>query len=150
LVQPNFLVFQFYNTCLFFLIGIYFAKYKIRFDLKILFGAFTATSIFLFYYLYTGKIPTRFPPSFYWILSPMFFIYIYYVLSNILIKKRFPTEIIQRFGRNVLFYLVMSNILLFILKMKYSNVVLNSFESLGLTFLILSIITYLTFIISKS
>jgi hypothetical protein len=134
----------------FYLLGIYFARYKIhRFDMKILLGSAIATCIFIVFLMtHNYQLPGRFPPTIYWILSPMLFLYLYFLLSTWLSKHKKYTKFIHTFGENVLFYLLFSNILIFTLKSKHS-LLLNAWESLGLTFIILLMITYFIHIIAK-
>lgn len=79
----------------YFLIGIYFAKFNINFDNKILIGSLIGTLVFFCYYCIFKSIPERFPPSFPWTVSGMFFLYTYYLFSKFLWKKNINTKFIE-------------------------------------------------------
>jgi hypothetical protein len=94
-----------------FLLGLYFAEYKIYFDIKLLIGSIICTTIPVSIYVFTQQLPTRFPPSLLWVISPMFFIYCYFLAS-----RHIRSNMVEFIGKNVLFYLLVSNIIMFSFK----------------------------------
>lgn len=100
----------------FYLIGNYFARHGVFWDWRVLVGAGAASGLFIGYLLIHGSLPSRFPPSVFWILSPCLFLYGYYLLSKYLGCRKIYTGFLQVMGRNVLFYLLLSNIIIFTLK----------------------------------
>lgn len=133
----------------FYLIGIYFARYQIHFNPRLFIGAIVCTMIFSFYLVSKGHLPSRFPPTFIWIIGPAFFLYIYYLLAKPLAKIGKWMKPIEFMGRNVLFYLLISNLFIFTLKGRQSILILSTFESLIVAIIIMLIIGYLIWIITK-
>jgi hypothetical protein len=131
----------------FFLTGMYFAEYKIIFNKNILIGSLAGTLISITYLLITHTIPTRFPPSLLWIISPLVILYAVYLLSH-----KIKSEILEFIGRNVLFYLLMSNIILFSLQAasKY-RIPLDpiAIYSMLVSLLLILVITFLAKLVSK-
>ena len=110
----NFAYFSVVQYFGFFVIGIMFASKKIVFDKWALLSAIIASSVFFVYFNFYG-LPSRFPVSIFWILGPTIFLYIYYLVAS-----KFPvnlmTEWLASIGSMSLFYLVLSNILIFALR----------------------------------
>lgn len=94
----------------YFLMGLYIAKNKIYFNKFILIFSFIGSSIFIYYRFKYNLLPLRFPPTLYWIIGGMFFVYAYYLLCKLIKKNNF----ICFFGKNSLFFLVVSNVIIFI------------------------------------
>lgn len=125
----------------FFLVGMYVVKYDIKFNWKILIGSFILTSIGIVYILFfnNGKLPERFPPSIFWIILPSFFVYLYYLICKKLDDTPFDFYISRSLGANSLFYLVMSNILIFSLEASRTMSIIGPFVGLVYTIIILII-----------
>lgn len=76
------------------------------------------SSSFIIFTLIKNHIPGRFPPSIYWILGALFPVFMTYLAGNFISKKsEIQSSIfcshLQQIGRNTLFHLLLSNILLF-------------------------------------
>lgn len=108
---PSFPVFQY---LIYFVIGIYFAKERPGFNILHLGIAALSSSIFIVY-LIKGKYPSRFPPSAPWILGAMLFLYGYYLLSRFISQNKYMGWL-SDIGKNSLYYLLASNILIFAIK----------------------------------
>lgn len=80
------------------------------------------TLIFAVYFVRFG-LPSRFPVSVTWIVGSMLFIYLYYLLANKVATISALNPVVT-IGRYSLFYLVLSNILIFALRS-------SEFHSLG-------------------
>lgn len=130
-----------------YLLGIYFAKYKIKFSKITLLLSSVFTLSFLLYFLYNHKLPSRFPPSLFWILGSSFFLYIYFVASNLLSRLK-KLEFLEKAGKNVLFYLLISNIFIFTIHNIYGKMYLG-INIFILTGVILFVIHYLQDITRK-
>lgn len=143
---PTFPVLQYMP---YYLIGIYFAKYKIGFQRKYFLISMIGTLAFIFY-LMTNEmhLPERFPPSIYWIVGSTFILYIYYVISRLLAKYEKGFGLLQTMGENVLFYLLISNIFIFSLDSKLTLFIVGPWKGLLLTIFMLLVITYFITIIS--
>jgi len=131
---------------IYFLLGLYFARYRINWHPTVTVVAMLATSVTLADYILTREIPTRFPPSFEWLLAPALLIYIYYLLSRKTAANPWLLRILQAFGRNVLFYLVMSNLAIFIFHLLYPQAQQTLWQAVGLMLALFSGITVLLFI----
>lgn len=107
----SFPVFQY---LIYFVIGIYFAKECPAFK-PLHLGIAAAASMVFFICLIRGEYPSRFPPGIPWILGAMLFLYGYYLLSRIVVDGRFAGWL-SRIGGNSLFYLLVSNLLIFAMK----------------------------------
>lgn len=97
----------------YFLAGIYFAQHKITFNRYALFVSLLATGAFMVYLLVNRSSPHRFPPSFFWIIGAAGIIYIYYLAALWLNKRFTPIHYLLSIGNNTLFYLLVSNLILF-------------------------------------
>lgn len=137
---PTFPVLQYMP---FYLLGIYFAKYRIGFQMKYFFISIIGTGLFI-YYLFTNDshLPERFPPSIFWIVGSTFFLYIYYVISKLLAKYGKGLRLLQIMGKNVLFYLLISNVLIFSLASKLHLFIVGPWKGLLFTISLLVVITY--------
>ena len=132
-----------------YLIGIYFARYKIKFNRIALLISSAFTLSLISYLFYTHKLPNRFPPSLFWIVGSAFFLYIYFLGSNLLAAKLKKIELLEKPGKNVLFYLLVSNILIFAIHSIYGNMSLGIVKVFILTGAILFVIDYLQDITRK-
>ncbi len=133
----NFAYFPVFQYMIYFVIGIYFAKNKVVFNVKHLIGAVMATSIFPVYSV-LKNYPSRFPPSIAWIFGAMLFVYAYYLLSNAIAESKF-TQWLSQIGKYSLFYLVLSNVLIFAVKS-------SGFYRMGPTYALVIFIIIVAFI----
>lgn len=133
----------------FYLVGIYFAAYKVKFNKIILIISCAFTLSFVSYLLYTHNLPSRFPPSLFWIIGSAFFLYIYFLVSNFLSSYVNKTQFLEILGKNVLLYLILSNIFIFTIHSIYGSMNLGIPKVFILTLAILFTICYLQDITRK-
>lgn len=126
----------------FYILGMYFKKYNIRFNKIILGISFILTVIPLYQYISTGKLPGRFPPSVMWIIAPAFILYIYFLVSKVLQKYTAFFMPVIMLGQNVLTALLLSNILIFTLSSLGKALMLNTGQCVFLEIVLLSIILF--------
>jgi len=101
----------------YYITGILFARHGIKGDWRVLIAAAAATGAFVWKWLaLDGVLPERFPPSVWWIIGPALPIYGLYLLARLLERASLPLQPLEAMGRNVLWFLVMSNILIFALR----------------------------------
>lgn len=103
-----------------FLIGVFLARSEDKFKSSWVFIGAGGTLLFLV--LTALKVPiSRFPPSPLWILGSIALVFVYYGAGRAI--ARFPQNPVTRYfnlvGNNVLFYLLLSNLTLFVLKTRY-------------------------------
>lgn len=113
-----------------YLIGIYFARAKIVYNQQLLIISIVVCSIFAAHCILLNEIPMRFPPSLLWVTTSIGMVYLYYLLSYLVSKIEWSKAYLSHVGENVLFYLILSNIMLFAVKGVYPNIELNIVESL--------------------
>lgn len=131
----------------FFLLGIYFARHKVKFNLFIFIGAFIGSAYTLFeFFTKNGFVPQRNPPALTWLSGSMFFLYLYYLASNFIASIKINTEIVQMPGRNVLFYLLVSNCIIVAFRKRVNNL----FTCFIIAVVILSIIHFLILLTRRS
>ena len=97
----------------FFLIGIYFAKNNIIYNNKIMLISIIGTISYMLYFAINHNLPSRFPPSLFWITGSFFFIYINYLFCK---KDKNKNTVLELIGNNSLLCLLISNIIIFITK----------------------------------
>ncbi|MNC12375.1 hypothetical protein D3C76_65060 [compost metagenome] len=106
----------------YYIAGMVFARHGIRADLWVLLAASAATGAFIMNWLVNDRIlPERFPPSIWWITGPALPLYTLYLLARLLERAALPLQPLETLGRNVLWFLVMSNILIFALRGRQGN-----------------------------
>lgn len=132
-----------------YLIGIYFARYQVKLNRIVLLISSTFTLSFISYLLYTHSLPNRFPPSLFWIVGSALFLYIYFLASDLLATKLNKIELLEKLGRNVLFYLLVSNIFIFAIHSIYGNMPWGIIKISLLTAAILFTVGYLQDITRK-
>jgi fucose 4-O-acetylase-like acetyltransferase len=132
-----------------YLLGIYFAKHKLTQNQLTLAISSVGIVLFLIFQIVNHQTPGRFPPSFSWILASIFFVYVYYLLARLFSKWGFIAQILSGWGRNVLFYLLVSNIMIFTFRGAYEKVYLSPLASLGATVAVLFTIHFLITIVSS-
>lgn len=147
---PTFPVIQYLP---YYLIGIYFAKHRIDFHRKYLLASIVGTAIFVCYlFIHEFKhLPERFPPSLYWIIGATFILYIYYIFSKLLDRIGFDLRLLSMIGENVLFYLLLSNILIFSIDHAIGiHLIIGPIKGILLSFVLILVITYLIRIVRVS
>lgn len=107
---------------IFFAAGIWFAKEKISWNKRTLFGAMILGIPFVLYYVKYDCLPGRFPPDSLFILGGVLGVYLYRMLSlglKALAEKNGKWEslilAVENVGMNSMFYLLFSNLLIFAL-----------------------------------
>lgn len=108
----------------YYILGAYFQKNKVKFNLKYFMASIISTLIFVSYVFIYKKLPLRFPPSIFWILGGAGFLYVYYIFSIYVsnkIKKlnKLYVNKLYFIGENTLYFLLGSNLIIFLLK--YNN-----------------------------
>lgn len=112
--SPRSSYFPILHYLIFFLMGLWFKKSGIRFSWIML--GITMVGLFLLaaYRILFHEMPSRFPPSPFWIVGSFFFIYVYLLVSKT-IKDNFLSRYLNLIGENTIVYLVLSNVFLFAL-----------------------------------
>ncbi|NLU52190.1 MAG: hypothetical protein GXX10_04905 [Clostridiaceae bacterium] len=142
---PSFPVLQY---LIYFVIGIYFAKGRFEFKWLHLGIAALSSLIFIVYLINKKQLPSRFPPSAPWILGAMLFLYGYYLLSRTISKNKYM-DWLSDIGKNSLYYLLASNILIFAMKSSGFYRMSPAFASI-LFIIIMIILVYLKHLIRFS
>lgn len=113
----KFACFPLLQYSIFYLSGIYIAKRGMRVSRMMLYISFLLTGIAVACTLVIHKIPNRFPPSFFWIILPSAPLAIYWVclgkIKDLKIISKYKNQI-GIYGNNMLDYLVLSNVLIFL------------------------------------
>jgi hypothetical protein len=143
---PTFPVVQYFPL---FLLGMYFAKNNIIYNNKLLFVSSFTTIIFIMY-SYLFHHPSRFPPSILWIVSSAALVYLYFLLSYLLYKYKIINTYLSSVGSNILFYLVVSNSILFTIKSVYPQISLNTLQTIFSIFGLLAVIHLLISFVNPS
>ena len=130
------------------LAGAFFAKYKIKWNKNIFVVTFWCSLTYIISKLLKSPLLVRFSPSMLWVISPLFFIYCYYLISNILSRYKISMSIIK-IGQNTLFYLLISNITIFLMATILKRNSLSFIYCIFITLSILFIIRYFISIIKK-
>ncbi|MBO7747965.1 hypothetical protein I8J29_27610 [Paenibacillus sp. MWE-103] len=134
----------------YYLVGMLFARHRIVRDWRVLAGAALATGAFLWKWLADGALPERFPPSVWWILGAALPLYGYYLLARLMERTPAPFAAFDAMGRNVLWCLVMSNLLLFSLKgNQQDNLLLSTLDGLWMAAVLLAVASFGIWIITK-
>ncbi|MGO4370540.1 acyltransferase family protein [Paenibacillus sp. MCAF20] len=136
----------------YYIIGILFAKHRITWDWRVFVAALIATGGFVWRWLSVDgqPLPERFPPSVWWIAGPALLMYGYYGLARLMERYPFPFTLFEAMGRNVLSYLVMSNVLIFALKSsQQQKLLVGAGEGFWLACVIVAIVTFCVWIITK-
>ncbi|UOQ46595.1 hypothetical protein MUN88_10795 [Gracilibacillus caseinilyticus] len=135
----------------FYLIGIYFAKYRIGFRWKYLLFSMLGTSLFVYYLAsHDFQLPDRFPPTVYWITGSTFFLYIYYLISKSMDKWSVRLKYLRIIGENTLFYLLISNMFIFSLDHAMPLLMTGPLSGFFFAVVILGIITFMVRIVTVS
>ncbi len=129
--SKDYITFPVLQYGVFFAAGVWFCKKKTSWDGKTLAAAVLAGTAFGIYYVSSGSLPGRFPPGILFICGGIAGVYLYRLLSLTLKMAAEKSQIINRavsaienIGMNSLFYLLMSNLLIFAMegsKFKYPS-----------------------------
>lgn len=135
----------------YYLIGMLFARYRIGWNWKVLVGAAAATGAFLWKWLSAEDrvLPERFPPSVWWIVGPALLLYGYYLLARQMERVPRPFAPIEALGRNVLWYLVLSNVLIFALKSNQPDTLVSALDGLWMALVFLAVVSFGIWITTK-
>jgi fucose 4-O-acetylase-like acetyltransferase len=135
----------------YYIIGILFARYRIVWDWRVLTGTVVATGAFLWKWQSAeGNIlPDRFPPSIWWIIGPALILYGYYLLSRLMENYPMPFVPLEAMGRNVLWFLVMSNVLIFAVKSSQEYLIVSTLDGLWLAIGFLAAVGFGVWIVTK-
>ncbi len=126
------------------LAGVWMAGEKKEYGKSIFFISLAGTIWYVIDYIWiSGMRPSRFPLSFSYLIGAAFFLYLYYLLSMALERKEgaFLVRYLMNVGKNSLFYLLVSNLVIFSLKASafYRK---SMFYSVGLFFTLLFMMDY--------
>ncbi len=118
----------------FFAAGVWFSRCKISWNKKTFLGALIIGIPFIVYYVIAGWLPGRFPPDILFICGGIIGVHLYRMISVALERMAKGSALIDRLadaianvGQSSLFYLLMSNLLIFALegsKFVYPNPVM--------------------------
>ncbi|WMT40880.1 hypothetical protein RE628_28010 [Paenibacillus sp. D2_2] len=133
----------------YYLVGILFAKYRVVWNWKVLTAAGIATAMFVWKWLSADALPERFPPSVWWIIGSALLLYVYYLAARGMEQYAVLSLPFAAMGRNVLWFLVMSNILIFALSSTHGELMLGLLASLIMTVALLMIAGFAIWIITK-
>ena len=98
-----------------FLVGLYFAKYKVVWHPMILILSGLGTILLMGYYVRNRVMPPEFVPSIFWLVGSYGILYAYLLAAKWLERQSYTIEWLLSVGRNTLFYLLVSNFILFAL-----------------------------------
>ncbi len=132
----------------YFLAGMYTSKHGLKSNHKIWGLTLFTFILYVVHYILHDKVPPRFPPSLLWITGSSIFIYAYYNLSKVMCNHKLAYYLIQ-IGQKSLLYLLMSNLVLFSLSLKY-YATLNLFECIMVTIIMIGGIEFIALISGTS
>jgi hypothetical protein len=125
-----------------YLMGIYFAQRQIRFSWKFLGGAILAIAIFIIAHINGWDI--RFPPSIFWIVGSMGAVYVSFLLAHLLYYVKFLAVPLIDMGKRTLFWLLMSNLLIFATAQEFRLISLPWYWNAGIEIGCLLVIGYIS------
>jgi hypothetical protein len=126
----------------FFLVGILFSKYGVPVNLSGFCLSLIGTFIFVIYVYINKNLPSRFPPSIFWILGSTGILYSLFAIAKFLEYQNIVFNFIISIGSNALIYLVLSNIMIFSLSKRFDTFPIIALAIGGL------IILFINFLIS--
>lgn len=133
----------------YYLLGMYFQRNVIKFNMRYFILASLCTCVFIGYIFIYEQIPSRFPPSLYWILGGVGFIYLYYLVSCLLANKISKNSRIYFIGENTLYFLLGSNLILFIMSGIF-NIKLSFIVNILVSVLIISLCYVSVYVVKKN
>ncbi|HHX60596.1 MAG TPA: hypothetical protein GX707_07760 [Epulopiscium sp.] len=127
-----------------YLLGVYFKRYEITMDKRIMIGAVILSGISLVKIaLNNWQLPGRFPPTLFWVILPAFPLYLYYGVGHMVEKHKVRCNILLVLGQNTMAYLLLSNLIIFALSGVQGIKPLNSMTAFIANIVLLGLITYL-------
>ncbi|NCB92253.1 MAG: DUF1624 domain-containing protein [Clostridia bacterium] len=106
----------------FFAAGVWMCKKEIKWNIWLMIGTIAVGIPCWWQYIREGYLPERFPPSLFFICGGCVFVYLYFLLSCWAAKRRENNKAVEivsgyleRTGQDSLYYLLLSNILIFAL-----------------------------------
>jgi hypothetical protein len=135
----------------YYIVGMLFAKHRIGWDWRVLTGTLIATGAFVWKWQSAegNVLPERFPPSLWWIIGPALLLYGYYLLSRLMERYPAPFVPLEAMGRNVLWFLVMSNVLIFAVKSNQEYLSVSALDGLWLAIGFLAVVGFGVWIVTK-
>ncbi len=135
----KFACFPLLQYSMFYFSGIYIAKRGMKISRKMLYVSFLLTGMAIAYTLVRHKLPNRFPPSFFWIILPCTPLALYWVCLDKIKELKIISKykrLIGIYGNNMLDYLVLSNVLIFLTQYLLGK----SLDSVGCIMMIIAIL----------
>ncbi|MGM9972735.1 MAG: hypothetical protein ACI33K_01660 [Clostridiaceae bacterium] len=133
---------------LYFIIGVFFSRHQIKINkIAVILSALGTVIFILSYVLNNYSLPSRFPLSLAWLIGATGFLYIYY-LASIIFCRLSILDWLGTIGENSLFYLLISNILIFAVKGSRFYVLGTGYLSISFV-VIMAVIGYLRRLIVK-
>jgi hypothetical protein len=140
---PTYPVVQYFPL---FLMGGYFARQRIL--VSNYFSYYTLIFLTVFFLCcFLNKVPTRSPPSALWILCSFAGVYLYYSLAIYVDKVIILNTFLSNIGKNVLFWLLSSNVFIFFLTLKLNRNTCSVEKTLLICLILTFVIYYLSTII---
>ena len=143
--STKFACFPLLQYSMFFLFGIFFCKQGMKMTNKILLISFMLTGTSFAYIIFHHSIPNRFPPTCFWILLPCASLAVYWkflsIVKNLSFFNRHKKQI-GIYGSNMLDYLVLSNVLIFLARFIYGHNLNVSLCLMMIVFILVSCICY--------
>jgi hypothetical protein len=118
--------------------GVLFSKNSIPVNFSGFFLSLIGTSLFAIYVYINKGIPSRFPPSIFWILGSTGILYSLLSIARLLEQHKIVYNSIASIGSNALIYLVLSSIIIFSLSKRFDTSPIIALLIGGLTILIIS------------
>ncbi|HEX9957858.1 MAG TPA: hypothetical protein VGA96_11385, partial [Fibrella sp.] len=109
----NYAAFPLVQYSVFYVAGVYFARFNIVWKWPVAVLAAAGTLYFIGSYIHTGQVPVRFPPSIAWICGSWGILYGLYLLINWVVGKGYSSSLLLMMGSNTLLFLLLSNMILF-------------------------------------
>lgn len=126
----------------YFVAGVYAARKKLSFNVKMLLVSVAGSTYMIIDCLFFSKsYPSRFPLSLAWLVGGAFIVYCYYLAAGYLGRIKI-LSVVNAIGKRSLFYLLVSNLIIFALKSS-SFYKMSSGFSIGLCIMIFAIGGYL-------
>jgi len=135
----------------YYIAGMLFAKHRVGWDWRILTGAFIASGAFMWKWQSAegNVLPERFPPSVWWIIGPSLLLYGYYLLSRLMERYPTPFVLLEAMGRNVLWFLVMSNVLIFAVRSNQDYLSVSALDGFWLAIGFLAVVGFGVWLVTK-
>jgi hypothetical protein len=124
----------------YFLLGLLFSRRRIVWMPRFALGCAALSAAFVISFMVTRVLPERFPPKFLWLAGAAGFVYAYYLLATFL-ARRVYFRALDAMGENTLFYLVVSNVLLFAVGSAHPSI--GAWPAIALGFGVIAVIHFL-------